>query len=431
MACVRSRLRRLSGPVARFAAGRGAAVAVMAAILLPVLVGGIALAVESGYWRLSQRKMQQAADLAAYAGAGQLRSAADAAAMAAAAEAAADESGARAGEDAFVFNQPPAAGAFAGRDNAVEVELRRSQRRFFTLIYSSEDVAISARAVAEVRGGGDACVLALHPTSSAAISVSGSSSVGFDGCAVASNSNADDGVSLNGGGALQADCVQSVGGVSGEANLTLGECAGPRIEAPVVVDPYADLAIPPPSGPCESGDIGKNNQDTTVTPTQTSALGLPTMRFCGGLRPRGDVTFSSGVYFVDGGDFRVNANVGVFGAGVAFVLSNGAEIRFNGGADLNLTAPSLGPLAGMLIVGERAATGASHTINGDATSALNGVIYTPSSDLNYNGSFSGSDGCLQIVANRVAFGGGAAVSADCAPNDARRIAVGEIVALIE
>ena len=60
--------------VSRFANDRSGAVAVMAALLFPVLVGGMALGAEAGYWYLSQRKLQQASDLAAYAAAVQLRS---------------------------------------------------------------------------------------------------------------------------------------------------------------------------------------------------------------------------------------------------------------------------------------------------------------------------------------------------------------------
>ncbi|HXV29445.1 MAG TPA: pilus assembly protein TadG-related protein, partial [Sinorhizobium sp.] len=56
-----------------FGADRKGATAIIFAVSLPVLVGGAGLGVEVGYWHLSQRELQTAADLAANAGAVALR----------------------------------------------------------------------------------------------------------------------------------------------------------------------------------------------------------------------------------------------------------------------------------------------------------------------------------------------------------------------
>ncbi|HXV28910.1 MAG TPA: pilus assembly protein TadG-related protein, partial [Sinorhizobium sp.] len=45
------------------------AVAVIAAITFPVLVGAMGLGAETGYWHLKQRKLQHAADVSAHAAA--------------------------------------------------------------------------------------------------------------------------------------------------------------------------------------------------------------------------------------------------------------------------------------------------------------------------------------------------------------------------
>ena len=47
--------------------------AVTAAVAMPVIVGGFGLGAEVGYWYFNQRKVQNAADMAAYAGAVALR----------------------------------------------------------------------------------------------------------------------------------------------------------------------------------------------------------------------------------------------------------------------------------------------------------------------------------------------------------------------
>jgi len=409
-----------------------AAVAVMASLILPVLVGGMALGTEASYWYLSQRKLQQASDLAAYAAATQLRSGRDAVQMEDAAEVVATRSGARAGTDIIAMDHPPTNGVFSGDDQAVEITLTRSQIRYFTLIYSTENVAISARSVAAIRGGGDACLLALDPTAGGAITVTGSSIVTFDGCDVATNSNAENAFLMSGGAVeMTTGCVNSVGGAVTTGNLNLTDCAAPREQAPVVEDPYADVPQPAVSGSCSSSSVGKNNKATVVTPSETSANGTPVRRYCGGLTVRGNVHFNPGLYIVDGGSLRVNASALVTGSDVTFFLTNGAEIAFNGNATLNLNAPTSGDLSGILFFGDRSDVGVGHLINGTAASTLSGAFYTPSADLDYRGNFTGSNGCTQVITRRISFSGNSALTVDCTAAGTRRIAVDETIALVE
>lgn len=423
---------RTRSALQRFSRDTNGAVAVMAAILFPVLVGGMALGAEAGYWYLSQRKLQQASDLAAYAGAVQLRSGRAEAEMSAAAEAIAVASDFRKGDDVLTFVHPPTSGTRQGSFNAVEVQLARKQIRFFTLIYNNDPVDMSVRAVAEVRGGGDACLLSLDPTAGGAITVSGSSEITFHGCDVATNSNAGNAFRMSGGSVeMTAGCVHSVGGVEVTSKLTLTSCAAPNQQAPVVKDPYADLDGPRLEGTCASGSVGSNNSKTTVAPNETHSLGMPLRRYCGGLNVNGEVTFSPGLYIVDGGELKINASTKVVGNGVTFHLTNGARLAFNGGASLDLSAPESGPLAGILFYGDRDDVGAQHTINGTAGSRLNGAVYLPSGDLGYSGNFSGQHGCTQVVTRRVTFTGNSTLSVNCSAAGTRRIAVAESIALVE
>jgi uncharacterized membrane protein len=52
--------------------GRGGA-AVLLAVAMPVVVGGFGLGAEAGYWYFNQRKLQKAADMAAFAAGVELR----------------------------------------------------------------------------------------------------------------------------------------------------------------------------------------------------------------------------------------------------------------------------------------------------------------------------------------------------------------------
>lgn len=417
----------------RFRYAKSGSVAIITALVFPILVGGMALGTEASYWYLSQRKLQQTGDFAAYAAAVQLRSGRPEANMRQSANTVAASSGLRARDDTLTLSHPPTTGNHAGASNAVEIRLERQQVRYFSLIYSTEPVRMTARAVAAVRGGSDACLLALDPRAGGAITIGGSANIIFNGCDVATNSTASDAFAMNGGSAeMTAGCLHSVGGVDATSNLTLQDCDKPRVEAPPVLDPYASLAEPPVAGSCAaSNSIGSNNATTRVTPSQALDDGTPMQRYCGGLLVRGKVNFEPGLYIVDGGEFRVNAGTVVTGDDVTFLLVNGATLAFNGGAQIDLSAPTTGSYAGLLFFGSRMDTGADHTINGSAGSTLNGAVYLPSGILSYSGNFGGSGGCVQIVARQIVFGGNSELVGGCSAAGTRRIAVAEMIALVE
>lgn len=415
----------------RFRRDQRGAVAIVTGIAFPLLVGGMALGTEAGFWYLSQRKMQQGADLLAYTAAVQLRSGRGEAEAAAAAGRIAEENDIRE-DDTLTVNVPPKSGAWAGSPRAAEVLVDRAQRRFFTLIYASDPVALSARAVAVYERGSNACLLALDPTAPGAITVSGSSTVVFEGCDVATNSNDPEAFLMSGGSVqMTTGCVHSVGGAETTGGLTLTTCEEPNTQAPVMVDPYADVPEPAVTGPCLDGDIDETSTVTTITPTDGHELGMSSMHFCGGLDLKGRIHFDPGLYIVDGGTFRINAQAEITGTDVTFFLTGGARIHYNGGADISLAAPTSGPLSGLMFFGARDDVGVEHTLNGTAGSEISGAIYVPSGDLAYSGNFTGDNGCTQIVMRRVTFTGNSELQVDCTAEGARRIAVGETIRLVE
>jgi len=437
MMAMRARLNRIlkvRWTLRRFARDTTGAVAVMAALMFPVLVGGMALGAEAGYWYLSQRKLQQAADFAAHTGAVQLRSGRNNAEMVAAATKIAVGSSFVVGEDTLALRNPPTTGSRAGNPKAVEVTISRQQTRYFTLIYSTDDVDISARAVAEVRGGANACLIALDPTASGAISMSGSPQVTLAGCAVATNSNAPNAFSTSGNPKLTADCLHSVGGVStNPSHLNLTACTAPDTESPVVRDPYANLPEPHNVGTCASRSESRINRTTTVSLAETHPNGMRMRRYCDGLNISGNgtVTFSPGLYIISGGSFSVSGSGVVQGSGVTFFLTNGATIDFTGSAKIDLSAPSSGALPGILFYGDRDDAGATHKSAGGGERIFNGAVYLPSGDLDWTGSSSVTNGCAQIITRRVKFSGNSSLKIDCSAPGTRPSLAGEIIALVE
>jgi Flp pilus assembly protein TadG len=130
-----------------------------------------------------------------------------------------------------------------------------------------------------------------------------------------------------------------------------------------------------------------------------------------------DTVFTGGIYVIDGGDLEIHSQYDVTGAGVMFVLKNGAGI--NGGSNVNLTAMTVaelmdhgvsqadaGDLAGMLVFEDRDSEGnQNNKINGNAETVLNGTIYLPISNIDFQGTASVTSQCLMIAANTITFTG--------------------------
>jgi Flp pilus assembly protein TadG len=366
----------------------------MFALVLPVIIGGAGFGVETSYWEYKRLQMQSAVDAAAYAGAIVKRSGADLAAITAAATAGATQNGFDTSSGAIAVQAPPTSGAYTG-GNAVEVVLQADAQRFFTAYFSNTPVHMTARSVAAYQTAGSACVLALAPSASRALNVSGSASMTLQGCDVMANSIASDAINVQGSSTMRADCAVSGGGVSATSGMTLTACAAPMLQAPPVADPYAGLPAPTGSG-C-------NNDNGSV---------LDPGVYCNGMTLNSTVALNPGVYIVSGGDLKINANANVTGSGVVFYLKGGAHVTMNGNAVVQLSAPTTGPYSGILLFGDRSASG-SNTLNGTAGSHMTGVIYFPSQDLSYLGNFSGQNGCTQIVASTVQWSGNTSISVNC------------------
>ncbi|WP_322893440.1 MULTISPECIES: TadE/TadG family type IV pilus assembly protein [unclassified Yoonia] len=410
-------------------------IAIMAALLMPVLTLGLGLGAETGYYYMTQRNLQNAADLAAHAGAVRLRAGDDEAAIRAAALHVAKAAGFVESDGFFDVNVPPETGPNTGNPASVEVLVTKSQTRFFSAIINSEPVLINARAVANVfSSGSSACVLALSRTDSRAVTVSGSTDVSLDGCDVASNSNASDAFWMSNSSArLTVDCIQSVGGTVSNHQLILQECAAPKENAPVVRDPYADLAEPETSIPCES-----NVNVSVFNPTQPHPSGMPAMRICGGLDIKSKVVFNPGLYIIDGGDLTMNANgdvssadVGLTADGVTFFLKGTSTLKFNGNGNLNIQSPSSGPYAGILFFASRSQTGLTHEIRGNFGSTAQGALYAPTSAISFSGNSTATNGCTQIIGLTVEFTGNSTLRSSCSTENGRIIETNVSVRIVE
>lgn len=391
--------------------GTSANVATIFALTLPIVVGAAGFGVETSYWYYNSLKLQATADAAAYAGALEQISGSDKPTIVGAATQSAATNGL--GSGTIVVNTPPASGPNTAK-KAVEVIVGQKLDRIFTSIFTQGQVPEQARAVALITDASKACMLALDPTASQAALFSGSTNVKVTGCSVMANSIASDAIKLQGSAGLQADCLISGGGVS-LSNPVTTVCAAPITQALPAADPFADLPAPAASNPCQNAN----------KPT----LGPGT--YCNGLSLSGNVTLQPGVYVIQGGDLKVNANANVSGNGVTIYLAGASRVSMNGNATVSLSAPTSGTYSGVLMYGDRTGTGGQSTFNGTADSLLTGALYFPKQQVNYLGNFSGVNGCTQVVADLIQWSGNSTINQDCSSLGMRNIPAAQSVALVE
>ena len=374
----------------RLAGDRGGNVALIFALTSPLVVGAGGLGVETTYWYNEQLRLQSAVDAAAFAAGIEKRAGADQERLEQAALREVSDNGIDTAGSTLVVD--------ASGTNEVRVAVERQAERYFTAFFSDEPVRIAASSTVSFSSSASACVLALDPTASAAANFSGNSRLNLINCSVMANSVASDAVEMQGSARLDASCIISVGGIVLTSGATLTTCAAPITQAPPAADPYATVTAPSTGGACLKGN------ERSLTPG----------RYCGGLSLGGNVTLAPGTYVVSGGTFRINAGANVTGSGVTIYLTGGARTSFNGNATINMSAPTSGPYAGVLLFGDRADIGGSrNSINGTAQSHLTGSLYFPSQALEFLGNFSGVQNCMQIVANTVAWTGNSSMSVDC------------------
>jgi Flp pilus assembly protein TadG len=378
---------------------------IMAAILMPVILGSAGLAVDSIQWVLWKRQLQRAADSAALAGAYATAQAKDAVATATA-----DLTRTRelVLTTPATIENPPSSGSYSGNNKAVRVTLVYSRLLPFTGMFVAVAPTISAKSTAAAVTQGDYCVLALDPSNTTGVTMQGSATVNL-GCGIAANSSASSAITAGGSSSVIATPISAVGGVPASSSYqgatTLLPYSMPQD------DPYASLPTPSVSG-CSNQAKVQPQDVTTLNPGCYRGMDL-----------KGTVTFNEGVYYIDGNSFSVGSQAVVTGSNVTIILTSNnaasnassiATLDINGGATVNLSAQTSGTYAGILFYQDRrAADSGTNTVNGNSTSSYRGAIYFPGQAVGFTGNTGMTTNCLQLVAKRVTFSGNSTINNNC------------------
>jgi Flp pilus assembly protein TadG len=388
----------------RFLHDKSGSYLIISALMMPVLIGFVGLGTDYGLWVYAHQSAQSATDSAAVSAATE----GNATNLTVQARAVTALYGFVDGVNGttVTVNQPPKSGPQTAVSNAVEVIVTQQKAPLFSAVFTSKSLTISARSVA-VPTPGSGCVIALDRTASGAITVQGSTQINLQNCNVYDNSNSASALTVGGSGSVTALSVGVVGGISGASSINAPD--GVKTGLSPAADPYAAMSFPPFNG-CDYHNL-KINSTVTLSP------GV----FCGGISVTAGavVTLNPGIYYMDQGSLSVLGNATIQGTGVTIVFTsstgnNWATASISSNAIINLTAPTTGPTAGIVIFGDRnMPVGTVFKMTGGDTQSFGGAIYLPKAALIYAGGSSASNGCTQIVADTLNWWGNSKLSLNC------------------
>lgn len=393
-------LMKITGPGSRLGRASGQTI-VLAALCITVLVGFMGVAVDFGFLEHQKRRMQTAADAAAVAGAQAL----DSGGYVSVAKHDAGLNGFTDGQNGatIAVNNPPTGGAYAGDSSAVEVVISAAEPTFFLRALSINSLNVKARSVALAQNA-SGCIYALNPSVPGAMQLNGSVSIQSQ-CGVIVDSSSNSALTANGGASIVASGIGVVGNYSSNGSVTFKPT--PTTGIVPVSDPLAYVQAPTYGG-CDHTNFSINSsKSATLNP------GV----YCGGISINGSptVTFNPGTYILAGGGMSANGSPTLTGTGVTFYNTKGTAgyqpIVLGGSVTATFSAPTSGPLAGMLFFQDRTITSSSgSTLSGGVNSKYEGAVYFPTTGLTYNGGVNAAYTIL--VANTLTFNGNSTINAN-------------------
>lgn len=388
---------------------------------MPLLVGLAGLGTDTVQWTLMKQQLQRSADSAALNGAY--------------AKAQSKSVSANANRDltktldgfqgvGITIENAPTAGSFSGNTRAVKVILTYSEALPFSSMFLANPPVIKIEAIAAVLNNGDYCVISLEDTNATGVIFSGNSTVDL-GCGVASNSKGSAAVTADGSTYVTASPIAAVGNVPASNNYQDGTELVPY--SIPQRDPFSELGDPSSNlpNPCTGGALTvRSNQNITINPGCYTNINV-----------RGTLTMNPGTYYIKGGDFDTNAQSRITAHGVTIILtgsgSSVGQVKMNGGAQIEMSAPTSGLYKGVLFYKDRDAPASYNDVfNGGASGSFLGAIYMPSQTVTLTGNSTFTTDCLQIVARKVVMTGNTTITNDCPVGTAADTFVGTQVRLV-
>ncbi|MGH7923223.1 MAG: pilus assembly protein TadG-related protein [Candidatus Binatus sp.] len=383
-------------------------VMVLICVSLIALLGMVAVVTDFSFMQHQRTMMQTAADSAAMAGAAEL-SYGD---QVAAGKKDAASNGYSDGLNSVMvaINNPPSKGPNASNSGYVEAIVSQPEPTYFLRVLGVRTMTVSTRAVA-YEGDGSNCIYVLNPSASGAMSANGNVSVNSS-CGLLVDSSSSSGLTAVGNVKITAPTIGVVGNYTagGSSSLT----PTPKTGVIAASDPLAYVQAPTVGSCAHTNFKLSGNSGSSGSPYQLYAG-----TYCGGITVNGNawLHFNAGTYVLAGGGMGISANTTMTGSGVTFYNTTGTggygAISLNGNTQANLSAPTSGPLAGILFFQDRTIpiSEAASTISGNSSSTFDGAVYFPTTEVTFAGN-SSANGYSIVVANRLTLSGNASIGSN-------------------
>jgi hypothetical protein len=405
------------------------------ALALPFVVGAAGLGVHTVHMTLAKGQLQRMADSAALAGAYSLFQGKDNTAATASANTSLSQnnlitrSATTITPGSYTVNSTT-------YTQQVYVSLSTIVPTPFMSMWGRRTTTVTSEARAATVPEGSYCFLALEDTTTTGVTFAGNSSTNL-GCGVGTNStNTTQAIRVNGSPTVTASPLVAMGTVENSAAYTSGT---------VIMSNHAQLTNPFGStnydpainnGADKVNNVQCKSGNTWNSISVASNTTLDMSATTGGcyttIDVQGTLTLGDGIYYIVGSGNNSGLKVGAQGhltcAHCAFVLTtttdpssnqfsnNVAQVSINGGAELDLGAPTSGTYSGISVYRDsRVTSNSQFNINGNSNSTLSGAWYFPKDTLNFNGTAGMQVTCFQMVAHNLSFSGDASMTNSCTP----------------
>jgi hypothetical protein len=359
-------------------------VMIIFAVAALVLIGFVALSIDTGFLMAERRQTQNAADAGALAAAVDvLRHKSSTQVQTSGKQYGASNAGVSEGN--VTVNWPPTSGTYAGNPKYVETIVTKDVNKFFVGALYSGEWRVTSRAVAGVEPiPRPYALLALR---SPGIYINGTTTVYVEGGSAMSNSN----ISSSGGSNIffAGGTIDAAGTISGNSQWSAVEGINPNMTA--IDDPLAGTPAPP-----------KGTTQTAPANCDSTCTFQPGRYTNQNITIKGTATFQSGIYYFDGSTQLnlQNTNSWIKGTHVLFYFTGNS--KFNpGNGNIQLSAPSSSPYVGgvdgMVLWIANCSTFDSQ---GNGVFSVEGVIYAPCSHVELHGT-PGGVGVQVIVGDLV------------------------------
>lgn len=274
---------------------------------------------------------------------------------------------------------------FSGRATAV------APTSFMSIVGAkSVDIGVSASAAASAASSTKVCMMALSPTASPGLLVNSGVSLQAPACRIDVKSTANPAATFNSGSPLGVNqiCVEG-------ANIIQNAGVVPALKTgcATAADPFAGTLPTVTPGACTV-----SNQNYSGANTLSPGVYCGTFNFNG----TGSLTLNPGLYVFKDAIWNLNSGWTVTGNGVTFYFnSEKSSIQINSGVNADISAPTSGTYADILMYEPNGLPKTPMVFNGSAGHRFKGLFYLPSRNATFNQASTIASESITLVFNTI------------------------------